>query len=311
MISVLYTPLSFECIDQIMRGINKRLLFVFLCSYCFISKAQIPEDEKNALLSLFTATNGGSWNVQWNISEPVENWHGVKIRDNHVVSIELGRNNLTGCLPKEIAAFKRLEVLNLALNNLRGNFPNEVLNLLELKEISLEMNNFKNQIPDEFSGLKNLEVLSLYNNAFIGSIPGSLGEIKKLRIINLSGNYLEGTIPLSFEELSNLEVLGLFGNKLSGVITLDFHKLLKLYELTLAYNKFIGAVPVGIEDLGDLKYLQLQGNNFNSFESLKNLNKDRLITLNTDSVGLQKGAELLDIEVEPMVNSKLEELKVE
>ena len=303
--------LLFKCIDQIMKPISKKLLFVFLCSYCFISKAQIPDDEKNALLSLFTATKGPQWNIQWDLSQPVTEWYGVKIKENHVVGIELGRNNLTGILPKEISNLKKLEILNLSLNNLKGNFPKELLSLVELKEISLEMNNFKNQIPAAISQLQRLEILSLYNNAFTGVIPESLGSIKNLKVINLSGNYLEGTIPLSFGGLCNLEVLGLFGNKLSGVIALNFDKLPKLYEITLAYNKFYGPVPEGIDVLGDLKYLQLQGNNFNSFDSLKNINKERLITLNTDSLALQKGADLFELEVVPEANAKGKELILE
>jgi len=80
--------------------------------------------------------------------------------------------------------------------------------------------------------------------------------------------------------------LEVFGNKLTGTIEFDLGKLTKLSELVLAYNEFQGAAPEGLEKLEKLKFVQIQGNKFNSYEGLKKLKIDGVATFDSDNMEL-------------------------
>ena len=141
------------------------LIQVIIACFCFALHAQIPENEKTALLALYNSTNGANWTTKWDLSSSVTTWHGIIIKDNHVHEIELNRNNLQGIIPKELADLEKLESLNFALNSLKGQFPEELATLPNIKIIMLEMNDIKGVLPNDFSKCTKLESLTLFNNS--------------------------------------------------------------------------------------------------------------------------------------------------
>ena len=54
--------------------------------------------ERDALVALYHATNGPSWheNRGWCTDAPLSEWYGVKVKEGHVVELELFENNLQG-----------------------------------------------------------------------------------------------------------------------------------------------------------------------------------------------------------------------
>ena len=85
--------------------------------------------------------------------------------------LNLGFNNFTGVIPKEIGQLKSLSILNLSSNSLSG------------------------EIPMQLCSLENLQVLDLSNNLLTGAIPSGLNNLHFLSTINVSNNDLEGPIP--------------------------------------------------------------------------------------------------------------------
>jgi Leucine-rich repeat (LRR) protein len=85
--------------------------------------------------------------------------------------LNLGYNNFTGAIPKEIGQLKSLTILNLSSNSLSG------------------------VIPVQLCSLENLQVLDLSNNLLTGAIPSDLNNLHFLSTINVSNNDLEGPIP--------------------------------------------------------------------------------------------------------------------
>jgi len=83
--------------DKVQK-IKKGFLFMcFVLAFNVIVKADvISKSEKKALIALYNSTNGENWLHKWNLNEPVSKWYGVKIANNHVVEINLFRNNLRG-----------------------------------------------------------------------------------------------------------------------------------------------------------------------------------------------------------------------
>jgi len=145
----------------------------------------------NALVALYTSTNGDSWttNTNWlDSSQPLETWHGLSLVNNRVTSINLGDNNLTGSLPTEIGDFTELNYLGLWSNLITGTIPSEIGNLSNLVELDLSPNAFSGTIPPEIGNLTNLEILWLNQNGLTGSIPQSFQNL-----VNLQQLYLVGT----------------------------------------------------------------------------------------------------------------------
>ena len=64
-----------------------------------------PETDKEALIALYNATNGASWdeNDNWLTSAPLDEWHGVTTDDNgRIVELVLVGNQLSGCVPSSL-----------------------------------------------------------------------------------------------------------------------------------------------------------------------------------------------------------------
>ena len=84
------------------------LLSFFLTGAFFIqsqSHAQIPNIERDALVALYTSTDGTNWKNSANWNGPLGSeceWHGVFCYNSHVSTINLSNNQLTGTIPSEI-----------------------------------------------------------------------------------------------------------------------------------------------------------------------------------------------------------------
>ena len=143
--------------------------------------------DRDALMALYNATNGPSWTVStnWNTTERLDNWHGVKTDDDgRVINLVLEDNGLNGSIPSSLAGLTSLQTLSLSRNGSLGG-----------------------PIPSSLGGLANLRVLYLRDNALTGSIPLELGNLAgNLTNLGLWGNRLSGSIPAAlcrFEDTIN------------------------------------------------------------------------------------------------------------
>lgn len=71
-----------------------------------------------ALVALYANTGGSNWTRDWDLDQPLETWHGVKITDTRVVELNLKANNLVGQIPNAFKDISHLKVLDLAQNKL-------------------------------------------------------------------------------------------------------------------------------------------------------------------------------------------------
>ncbi|KAL8123598.1 putative LRR receptor-like serine/threonine-protein kinase At1g74360 [Apium graveolens] len=121
---------------------------------------------------------------------------GTSVRTNQISGyIQLGHNQLTGELPREIEKMKNFSMLHLGNNRLEGKFPAEIKNL-PLMVLNITGNNFSGRIPAELGSLSCLQGLDLSYNNFSGVFPSSLGNLNDLTKFNISYNrYISGAIP--------------------------------------------------------------------------------------------------------------------
>lgn len=129
--------------------------------------------ERESLAAIYTATNGTNWfhRTYWNTARSLSNWRHVKTKDDHVVSIDLTDNRLSGFMPPFIS-LKRLQTLAIGFNELTGPVPwmSFTKSLPMLERLELAQNRFEGTIEWSiiFDNLKHLRVLDLANNMFTG-----------------------------------------------------------------------------------------------------------------------------------------------
>ncbi|MCP4220554.1 MAG: S8 family serine peptidase [bacterium] len=265
----------------------------------------IPESERNALIDLYNGLEGDGWNLndnwkidgQFNWPGSEDTWHGITIRDGHVVDIYLYNNNLGGTIPASIGNFPMLEQLrlhnnhiagtipatignltNLQLlylrnNGLEGGIPAEIGNLIKLTQLALSNTPIGGSIPPQLANLVLLERLFLNDAQLSGPIPPELGNLAKLYYLYLQNNQLSGSIPPELGNMTGVRYFYLHNNQLSGSIPTELGNLSIVYYMSLTNNSLSGTVPVGLGNLSKLKYLYLRGNKLSGEPTaLKNLN---------------------------------------
>lgn len=193
----------------------KKLLISLFC-ICLTAtiSAEISQTEKNALIDLYTSTQGDKWIQSWDLSAPIDQWQGVTVENDHVVAIRLLFNNMQGSLPNTIGDLQHLKILELSFNKLSG------------------------ELPGTLGELSNLEILALNANYFTGEIPETFGNLIALKQLHLSSNKLMGLVPFSIGEIQSLQVLNVFDNSLSGEFPVNVVQLKYLKELVIAENDF-------------------------------------------------------------------------
>ena len=101
--------------------------------YVVQSGPEEVQQDREALIAFYKATNGDNWihNDNWCTDKPLNEWYGVSINyeTGRVIVLNLGENNLTGSLPKEIGNLTKLEKFNMSFNQLTGTLPEEIGNL--------------------------------------------------------------------------------------------------------------------------------------------------------------------------------------
>lgn len=194
----------------------KTLTALFACCFALISTAQISTIEKQALIDFFNSTNGSEWFTPWDFEKPESTWHGVSIKDDKVVAIELGFNNLQGEIPATIGDLENLESLKLFFNQIGGTLPEEIGNLKNLKVLDLNSNKISGTIPVSIENLVNLEYLLLSSNNLTGVLPSEIGNLSNLKTLVLFDNHFFGDFPFAISKLDNLSELIIANNNFNS-----------------------------------------------------------------------------------------------
>ena len=229
-------------------------------------KSQSAKTDRQALITLYHATNGPKWyvhhsllpaNDNWLSNLPLGEWQGVTTDENgRVVSLDLTNVVLNGTIPPEIGNLSEIRRLLFWGEGLQGKLPGELGNLLKLEELQVSGTKLTDPIPSELGNLTNLKVLNLRNNFLAGSIPPELGELSGLTGLWLNNNSFSGPIPVELGNLSNLNWLELSSNLLRGTIPAELGDLKELVALNLGENTLEGQIP---HELGNLYRLDFLG----------------------------------------------------
>jgi hypothetical protein len=235
------------------------------------SLAAIPQAERDALIALYTNTNGDQWrhNTGWcdgpcpatgtpkfNAPGTECQWYGVHCntpaRNPPVTDIELDQNNLVGILPA-LNSLTALEYFDVHDNHLEGAIPT-LAGLVALRAFAVSDNQLSGSIPS-LSGLTSLRVFAVYHNQLTGPIPNFSG-LSALEDFVAWGNQLSGEIPV-LKGATSLKHFQVFSNRLAGSIpSLDG---LPLESFLVARNQLKGEIP-RLAGLKNLKNFGADGN---------------------------------------------------
>lgn len=184
----------------------------------------VPQAECEALLVLYSTTNGSGWlnKTGWMESLTLGEWYGVKVAKGHITSLNLSKNQLKGYLPADLGALTYLGYLDLNNNALTGNIPSELGSLTELRSLILSFNQLTGQIPASLGSLSKLTILLLSENQLNGSVPGELSNLANLQQLFLYENQLTGSLPVSLINLTSLKSFGFYSTNLCEPATSDF-----------------------------------------------------------------------------------------
>ena len=161
-------------------------------------------DDGWALARLYEATGGDTWheNGNWNSTEPLGQWFGVKTdEDGRVISLRLEGNGLSGEILRELICLSQLRELALWDNDgLSGDVPEELVLAVEravLRDVAgaLELNpgwfdtyedpfafgNWHGGVTTDEEG--RVTELDFTGEGITGEVPGSVFEFRRLGVI--------------------------------------------------------------------------------------------------------------------------------
>lgn len=202
------------------------------------AQAQIPTAECQALVDLYTQTNGSAWYMRTDWLEDGRPcvWYGVTCSMGRVRELRLNSNDLSGVLPASLGDLISLNTLELGNNQISGTLPTTLGGLGNLRYLNLVGNQLSGEIPASYSGLTGVQSLLLRNNHLSGAIPAWLNDLPGLTWLDLSSNRFSGGLP-NLGSRVGMDGLLVHNNGLSGTIPISLTNLAYLTMLDLGYNQ--------------------------------------------------------------------------
>ncbi|CAF2073515.1 receptor-like protein 48 [Brassica napus] len=221
--------------------------------------------------------------------------------------LHLRNNSLSGKFPEESVSVALIS-LDVGRNQLSGELPKSLINCTHLEFLNVEDNMFNDTFPFRLRLLPGLQILVLRSNKFHGSLysPRSSPSFSKLRIIDISKNLFTGALPLDYfagwSEMSSgvytpdnkqkrfigitflnyrksvvlankgsereflgssfsiYKIIDVSGNRFEGDIPKSICLLKELNVLNMSNNAFIGSIPPSFSNLTNLQSLDLSKN---------------------------------------------------
>lgn len=154
---------------------------------------KFDETEWQSLGKLILEIQQMGFSLPWDMTGGAKNvskFEGLDIKEGHVIGITLANKGLTGLFPMSIAAFPKLEALDISGNLLSGDIATGIL-AMKMKD------------ADIFS---NLHALNISKNQYSGNV-GLLGKgIPSLTSLDVSNNKFEDLYPALPSSLTDLDI---------------------------------------------------------------------------------------------------------
>ena len=260
------------CIPQVLRGVGTNDLDELGLPFC-------ENADRTALIALYNSTDGDNWfnNTNWLTVAPLSEWHGVSTNsEGRVVTLDLGRNSLSGTVPPEIGELINLRYLGLGSNQLTGTLPPEVGNLTRLEVLNLDDNRLWGPLPDAMAALSVLNRFKFDDNSGLCAPhdPGFQEWLQSIPLLRSGPTCIRTTSPPDGRDIAALTTLyratsgdnwrdrtnWLSEQPLQYWKGVHINEEGRIVDLRLGENNLSGQIPPELGNLRDLERLELYGN---------------------------------------------------
>lgn len=209
---------------------------------CYHPQLTTSRETCEALLSLYTDTDGVSWtsSTWWGEDSIVQNWLGVSWDQAEwtITDLNFYSNGLSWTVMLDLDVFEDLETLDLSQNTLT---TIQILSTWDHKIRSITMS--QSQIEDVqlpwLSYLSSLELFDIQDNMITWELPSELFELWSLYILDVSTNQFTWVLPTSFAQLTTIQTIDISNNLINWTLPIDIIGLETLTTLDVVGNALI------------------------------------------------------------------------
>lgn len=202
---------------------------------------------------------------------PIPTFISMKNIDDHVTQVVFKSSKLSSVPNIIFHKFKNLQIFDASDVQLRSVNSLTFNNAANLLSIFLQKNRISTVNNFCFVHTKKLKVLDLSDNEITKVQENAFNSLHNLEKLSLSNNYIKTLHDETFQSLVSVEWIWLDRNKLSMICSDLFSQAnVKLNGLFLNNNEISEISPYVFDNLGNLRFLMLNGNkcinqNFKSF----------------------------------------------
>ncbi len=217
--------------------------------------------EREALLALFSATDGAQWvnATGWGQVSDHCGWFGVTCDDcGRVSRLRLVENGLVGTLPAAaMTALEQLSVFSVGSNGaLSGTLGPELARLSQLWQLSVMGTGISGSLDPALSAWTRLRALNLAWTSISGTLAPSFSQWPA-EILYLYNTQLSGTLHESFAAWTALRWLHLMSTAVSGTLSPAFSAWSQLEVIYTVRSAVSGTLDPSLSTWTNLQYLYI------------------------------------------------------
>lgn len=208
---------------------------MLLLALPFMTMALDRQADSLILVEVYNQLDGPNWTnpLNWLSDRPLEEWRGIQIQDDRVVSLALTNQKPKGAFPLQVLGLDQLRTLEFRGGaEVTGSIPADLVQLSKLSRFSVSGCELSGEVPNIFTQFPDLSTLILRDNNFEGPLPDIPNG---LSLFYAQKNNFSGPIPASWNA-RDIGTLDISSNNLTGSFSDVLQTWTQLRQLYLSDN---------------------------------------------------------------------------
>ncbi|MCX6822567.1 MAG: leucine-rich repeat protein, partial [candidate division SR1 bacterium] len=231
------------------------------------TQIEIPQNECEALVALYSKTNGNYWTDHSNRlrSKTIADWYGITLDGGRISDLVTNSNNLVGVIPSELSKLSRVNSIDFDDNKITSIETGAFSGLGNLSYLDIGSNRISSLKKNAFYTLPNLSYLGLYNNQLKSIDTSTFYGLDNINQLDISSNQITSIQTQAMKPLTSLHELDANNNQIASLSKIDLNGLDNLGVLGLGSNQITTIPGDFFNGLGSLSTLYLDWNPLISF----------------------------------------------